>query len=117
MYDWLIWNNIELYEYQSTVLHAKVAVCDSKWFTIGSYNLNNISAYASLEVNLDVNDSAAAATMEETLQTIIEKECIHITSEQLLQTKNIFRQFINWLSYQVIRFLFFMVTFYYKRNR
>jgi cardiolipin synthase A/B len=117
MYDWLIRNNIKLYEYQTTVLHAKVAVCDSEWLTIGSYNINNISAYASIELNLDVKNAAIAKQMEQTLETIIEQECVHITKEALIQTKNIFRQFVNWLSYQVIRFLFFMVTFYYKRTK
>ena len=54
MYDWLLRNNIELYEYQASVLHAKVAVCDGEWATVGSYNINKISAYASIELNLDV---------------------------------------------------------------
>ena len=57
MYDWLLRNKIELYEYQPAILHAKVAVCDSEWITIGSYNLNNISAYASIELNLDVHNA------------------------------------------------------------
>lgn len=117
MYDWLIRNNIELYEYQPTVLHAKVAVCDSEWFTIGSYNLNNISAYASIELNLDVSDPLVAGKMKEILDEIIEKDCIPITKESLIHSKNIFRQFIHWLSYQAIRFLFFIVTFYYKRTK
>lgn len=75
MYDWLLRNNIELYEYQPAVLHAKVAVCDSQWFTIGSYNINNISAYASIELNLNVHHAAVAGQMESTLQHILEKEC------------------------------------------
>ncbi|MEJ0105931.1 MAG: phospholipase D-like domain-containing protein [Bacteroidota bacterium] len=54
MYDWLLRNNIELYEYQASILHAKVAACDDELLTIGSYNINNISAYASIELNLDV---------------------------------------------------------------
>lgn len=116
MYDWLIRNNIELYEYQPSVLHAKVAVCDEEWFTIGSYNLNNISAYASIELNLDVKDTSVAGEMKQILDGIIKTDCIHITKEALIQSKNIFRQFIHWLSYQAIRFIFFMVTFYYKRT-
>ena len=116
MYDWLLRNNIELYEYQTTVLHAKVAVCDSEWLTIGSYNINNISAYASIELNLDVRNGAIAKEMEQRMQTLIEKECVHITKEELTNTKNIFKQFIRWASYQFIRFVFFIITFYYKRT-
>ncbi len=116
MYDWLLRNNIELYEYQTTVLHAKVAVCDSEWLTIGSYNINNISAYASIELNLDVRYAAIAKEMEQILETIIEKECVHITKEELTHTKNIFKQFVHWSSYQFIRFVFYILTFYYKRT-
>lgn len=116
MYDWLLRNNIELYEYQTTVLHGKVAVCDSEWLTIGSYNINNISAYASIEVNLDVRNAAIAKEMELRLETIIEKECKHITTEELTHTKSIFKQFVQWSSYQVIRFIFYILTFYYKRT-
>ncbi|MGE5106412.1 MAG: phospholipase D-like domain-containing protein, partial [Sphingobacteriales bacterium] len=54
MYDWLLRNKVEIYEYQENVLHGKIAVCDSEWMTIGSYNVNDISAYASIELNLDV---------------------------------------------------------------
>jgi cardiolipin synthase A/B len=116
MYDWLLRNNIELYEYQTTVLHGKVAVCDSEWLTIGSYNINNISAYASVEANLDVRNADVAREMEQRLTTIIEKECKHITTEELTHTKSIFKQFVQWFSYQVIRFIFYILTFYYKRT-
>ena len=43
LYEWMLKNNIEIFEYQETVLHAKVATYDSRWTTVGSYNVNNIS--------------------------------------------------------------------------
>ena len=49
LYDWLLRNGIELYEYQRNVLHGKIAVSDDEWITIGSYNINNISTYAGIE--------------------------------------------------------------------
>ena len=117
MYDWLLRNNIELYEYQPTVLHAKVAVCDNEWFTIGSYNINNISAYASIELNLDVRNAAMAAQMEETLEEIIKNDCLPITAEEQVHTKNIFIQFMRWCAYQFIRIAFYALTFYFKQRR
>ena len=116
LYDWLLRNNIELYEYQPTVLHAKVAVCDDALLTIGSYNINNISAYASIELNLDVRNAAIAGEMEHTLALIIQNDCVAITKEQLTHTKNIFMQFVRWCSYQVIRIIFYMLTFYFKQS-
>jgi cardiolipin synthase len=117
LYDWLLRNKIELYEYQPSVLHAKVAVCDSDWATIGSYNVNNISAYASIELNLDVSNPAFATAIEEKLEDIIRDDCEHITPEKHVRTKNIFKQFIRWFSYEFIRLGLYMLTFYYKQKK
>jgi cardiolipin synthase len=117
MYDWLLRNNIELYEYQPAVLHAKVAVCDSKWLTIGSYNINNLSAYASIELNLDIQNAVLANVLEQKLATIIQNDCVAITKEGNLKSASIFIQFIRWCSYQTIRLIFFMLTFYYKQKK
>jgi cardiolipin synthase len=117
MYDWLLRNKIELYEFQPAVLHAKIAVCDSEWITIGSYNINNISTYASIELNLDVRNASFASAVEQTLETIIQKDCVHITMEDHIRTKNIFKQFIRWFSYEFIRVVFHLLTFYYKQKK
>lgn len=117
LYDWLLRNNIKLYEYQPAILHAKVAVCDGEWLTIGSYNINNISAYASIELNLDVRNATLAASLDQTMETIIKKDCVAINSEGHIHTKNIFKQFIRWGSYQFIRIAFYVLTFYFKQRR
>jgi cardiolipin synthase len=114
LYDWLLRNGIELYEYQENILHGKVAVCDDQWMTIGSYNINNISTYASIELNLDVRNPGFTIQVRKTLEEIIAKDCIRITSEHHNKAKNIFRQFIRWLSYQFIRVVFYLFTFYFK---
>lgn len=114
LYDWLLRNGIELYEYQKNILHGKIAVCDDKWMTIGSYNINNISTYASIELNLDVHNPSFAKEVRETLENIISSDCIQITSVHLIQNKNIFKQFARWLSYQLIRITFYLFTFYFR---
>lgn len=116
LYDWLLRNGIELFEYQQNILHGKLAVCDDQWMTIGSYNINNLSTYASIELNLDVKDPKFAGSVREILDGIISKNCIPITAGHLVKTKNIFRQFSRWLSYECLRILFYLFTFYYKRQ-
>ncbi len=116
MYDWMLRNKIDLYEYQPAVLHAKVAVCDSEWLTIGSYNINDISAYASIELNLDIRQADFAVRVEQTLETIIQNDCVHITKEKHIRKKNIFIQFIRWLSYEFIRLGLYLLTFYFKQR-
>lgn len=116
LYDWLLRNRIELYEYQENILHGKMAVCDSEWMTIGSYNINNISAYASIELNLDVHNPSFVSNTRNVLQQIIEEDCIPISIEEHLRTKNIFKQFGRWLSYEFIRAVFHLFTFYFKHR-
>jgi len=114
LYDWLLRNGIELYEYQKAILHGKIAVCDDQWMTIGSYNINNISAYASIELNLDVRNPGFAVHVRKTLEEIIANDCIRITTEHQTRKKNLLRQFIRWCSYQFIRVVFYLFTFYFK---
>lgn len=116
LYDWLLRNGIELYEYEKNVLHGKMAVCDDQWMTLGSYNINNISAYASIELNLDVRNPAFTKATNQVIETIIAEDCTPITYEHHIQTKNIFKQFGRWVSYQFIRLLFYLFTFYFKRH-
>lgn len=117
MYNWLLKNNIEIYEYQKTVLHGKLAVCDSKWLTLGSYNVNNISAYASIELNLDVQNELFSQQVEKELEEIIDKDCMRITKDAFYRNTNIFSQFIRWASYEIIRIFLFLFTFYFKQER
>ena len=116
MYDWLLRHKIELYEYQPNVLHAKVAVCDGKLCSIGSYNINDISAYASIELNIDVLDKEFATKLEAILEQIIKSDCTSISKEKHIQTKNVFKQLYRWCSYKIFRIGFYIVTFYFKQK-
>lgn len=117
LYDWLLRRGIELYEYQKNVLHCKIGICDDEWFTVGSYNLNDLSAYASLELNLDVNDPTFVKKVREVVDEIINHDCERILPENLKRTRNIFTRFGRWLSYQFIRLMIRLFTFYLKRHK
>lgn len=116
IYSWLLRNKIDIYEYQGNVLHGKIAVCDNEWLTIGSYNVNNISAYASIELNLDVRNSLFAATVEEMLDKIINEKSVQITGERLARTSNVFKKMIRWASYGFIKVCFYLFTFYFRHK-
>jgi cardiolipin synthase len=116
LYDWLLRNNIELYEYKSNILHGKLAVCDDQLLTLGSYNINNISAYATIECNLNVKDAPFIQTVHTLLEQIIANDCEKITSEQLVKSRNVFIRFTRWISYQFVRLLIYLFTFYFKHK-
>jgi cardiolipin synthase len=60
----LLASGVRLYEYRRRVLHAKSAVIDGRWSTIGTYNLDYQSFRSNLEVNVAVIDEAFGAQME-----------------------------------------------------
>jgi cardiolipin synthase len=105
LYDFILRNNIKIYEYLPSNLHAKVAVVDGEWCTIGSYNLNHVSDYASIEINVDILDSAFALNFEKKLKDIIKNDCRQITIEEYQRGRTLFSRFSGWFSYQMIRLL------------
>jgi len=117
LYDWLLRNEIELYEYQKNILHGKLGICDYEWFTLGSYNINDISAYASVELNLDVIQPAMTQDMLKLMDKIIAEDCVRITLEKHKKSKNVFIQFGRWLSFEFIRVVFYLFTFYYQQKK
>jgi cardiolipin synthase len=116
MYDWLLKNNIEIYEYKPCVLHGKVAVYDRAWATIGSYNVNIISAYASLELNVDINNSKFAGQLHDTFEKIIQEDCIQITSEDFRLHHGLLNRTRDRISYWFIRLLFYLFTINFKQR-
>lgn len=116
MYNWLFKNQIEVYEYKPCVLHGKVAVCDNRWATIGSYNVNIISAYASVELNIDINNPDFATMMRAKLEQIMRDDCVQITRENFSLHHGIFSRIWERICYEFIRFLFFLFTFNFKQR-
>lgn len=117
MYDWLLRHNIEIYEVQNRVLHAKVATCDGQWMTIGSYNVNDISAHASIEANVEVHDADFVKKVDQLFNQVIKTECVRVTATTHVKSKNIFRQPLRWMAYTLVRVLLFLFTFYFKQKR
>jgi len=105
LYEYILRNNIRIYEYLPSNLHAKVATVDGRWCTIGSYNLNHISDYGSIEMNVEILDPNFTGNFERLLLEIIKNDCRQVTFEDYLRRRTIFSRFTGWLSYQMIRLL------------
>ena len=105
LYDFILRNNIQIYEYLPSNLHAKVAVVDGVWCTVGSYNLNHVSDYASIEINVDILNDAFALNFEKILQDIIMNDCRQITIEEYQRGRTLLSRFSGWFLYQMIRLL------------
>lgn len=116
IYRWLLRNKIRIFEYQPSVLHGKLATYDDRWATIGSYNVNNISAFASIELNLDVQNAEFARSLRRRLDKIIAEDCVEITAETYRTGYSIPGRLMQWLAYNFVRLLFFLFTFYFKQR-
>jgi cardiolipin synthase len=115
IYRWMLRNKVKIYEYPKSVLHAKLSTYDAKWVTVGSYNVNDISAYASIELNLDVMDGEFAGEVTKWLNRTIEKDCIKITDDYIKQY-NLVTRFLQWWSYELFRAILFAFTFYFRQK-
>ena len=105
LYDFILRNNITIYEYLPSNLHAKVATVDGKWSTIGSYNMNHLSDYGSVEMNANILDTKFAEKFEDLLLGIIENDCRQVTFKEYIKRKTWFFQLTDWFSYQMIRIM------------
>ena len=117
LYRWLFRNKVQVYEYQQNVLHGKIAVCDNELVTVGSYNVNNISAFASVELNLDVRSNVIAQEVGDKFAAIISTDCIQITEADFKLTNNAIKRFFYYLSYKLVHIVFYFFTFYYTQKR
>ena len=115
MYSWLLRNKINIFEYQPTILHGKVATMDGMRTTIGSYNVNNISAYSSIELNLDVENADFADSVKNQFEKIMEKDCVEITEDGFNKT-GFFEKSSQYFAYWVVRIIYFIFTFYFKQK-
>ncbi len=68
VYGALLDAGVEIHEYAASFLHAKVAVIDTHWATVGSSNLDPLSLLLAREANVVVNQPEFANTLRERLE-------------------------------------------------
>ena len=71
VYGALLAEGVEIHEYGVSFLHAKVAVIDNHWATVGSSNLDPLSLLMAHEANLVVEDAAFARQLRAELEAAI----------------------------------------------
>ncbi len=104
-YAWLLRNNIEIYEWNKTILHGKLIVVDNDWVSIGSYNINHLSHFSSIETNVEVKDKDFRTKVSWELDRIIQssKKISNVENEK---RANPLQMFLWWSSFQFVRFMF-----------
>jgi cardiolipin synthase A/B len=105
LYDFYLKNNIKIYEWNDSVMHGKAMIVDQKWATVGSYNLNFLSHYISVELNTDIVDAVFAKSLSDHLQRITINNCSEITHTFPAKRNMLLERFKRWLAYNFYRLL------------
>lgn len=101
LYRQLFRYGIEIYEWQPSMMHAKVAVIDGVWSTVGSHNMDTVSKFYNLELNVNVLDREFAEELSRSLEKSIEEGCVRIIPSKWKRRGRIVRVF-EWSAYQVV---------------
>ena len=101
LYGRLLRAGVEIYEYHASFLHAKVAVVDGEWSTLGSFNIDPFSLFLAREANLVVRDRPFAGALRNSLMTAIAREGRRVELAQA----NLLTRILARISYGLIRFI------------
>jgi cardiolipin synthase A/B len=108
VYGQLMGAGVDIFEYHLSYLHAKVAVIDQHWSTVGSSNLDPLSLLLAREANLVIEDAGFATQLKSHLN-------LAMTQGAHAVLPGIGRQpwwdrWLDKLSYAVMRALVFLTS-------
>ena len=106
LYSQLLRAGIELYEYRASYLHAKVAVVDGKWATVGSSNFDPFSLLLAREANLVVRDEPFARDLRKQILRAVKFDARRVE----MARRSPLVSFLAHLSYGVIRMLVYLLV-------
>lgn len=104
LYRHLIEGGVRIWEYQSGFLHAKVAVVDGLWATVGSSNIDPFSLLLAREANVVACNAGFARCLKESLLRTVGREATEITSRDLA-TSPWWKRGLRWAAYGLVRLL------------
>jgi len=78
LYGRLLRAGIEIHTYQPSFLHAKVAVVDDHWATVGSSNMDPLSLLLAREANVVERDAAFAQDLRQSLEVALEDQSVQV---------------------------------------
>lgn len=102
LYPFFLERGIRLFEYHRSVLHAKVAVVDGYWVTVGSSNIDAFSLLLAREANVVVEDAGFAAILRSSLDAAMTDGARELRRADWTRLPR-FRRLLSWLAYQGVR--------------
>ena len=107
VYKVLLDAGVEIHEYAPSALHAKVAVVDDRWATVGSTNLDPLSLLLAREANVSTTDPRFAALLHDCLDTILQNGSQRLDA-QWLGERRWHQRALDRLAFAVMRTVLFL---------
>lgn len=85
LYNYLVDGGVEIYEYIRRPLHAKIAIQDNHWSTVGSSNLDPLSLSLNLEANLVIHDRSFNQMVRNNLNRLLQEDCQRVDESNIPQ--------------------------------
>ena len=104
LYDEMLRVGMEIHEYRASYLHAKVAVVDGSWATVGSSNIEPFSLWLAREANLVVHDTEFAAVLRTSLLHEMEQHAL-LLEHATWRKRGIGMRLMTRASYAMIRLM------------
>ena len=98
---------VEIHEYAPSFLHAKVAVIDSQWATVGSSNLDPLSLLLAREANVVVTDRVFAQDLRARLENAMQHQGRQL-DPAVYARRPLRQRFLDRLAFGVMRLLLFL---------
>ncbi|WP_028008515.1 cardiolipin synthase ClsB [Solimonas flava] len=102
LHDYLLRAGVRIYEYLERPMHAKVALIDDDWLTVGSSNLDPLSLFLNLEANLFARDRQTSAALRASLERLITEHSREIDPASARYRSPI-RRLLGYLAYHLTR--------------
>jgi cardiolipin synthase A/B len=102
LYRHFLENGVEIFEYQASELHAKAAVVDGKWATVGSSNIDPFSLLLAREANVVVHDRRFAMELLASLEDLTRRGA-HRVHRMAWRRIPWYTRTASWLAYGVVR--------------
>jgi len=104
LYGSLLGSGIRIREYRTGFLHAKVAVVDDCWATVGSSNIDPFSLLLAREANVVVRDTGFATRLRNSLSRACAEDAVEITRADLKRS-SLFARALRWTAYGLVRLM------------
>ena len=104
LYGAFLLGGVHIHEYRKSFLHAKVAVIDGVWATVGSSNIDPFSLLLAREANVVVENAQFATKLRTSLMKAIQADAVEVLRDDWTK-KPLFARVATWLAYSLVRLL------------